>query len=153
MTKELATHRDTMSGWEFVRINARLADLLTEALDERRAPYQDRLASIAKDAAAHIERYSDDPALTPAAIADHLGCSRRQLELALRTMNTAPALFLRETRLKRARRRLRDPFTVGTVDAIAFASGFSSLSAFREAFRKRYGVQPGQVREARARKA
>ncbi|MFI6172374.1 AraC family transcriptional regulator [Nocardia sp. NPDC051052] len=152
MTKELATHRETMSGWEFAEIAGRLVDLLGRSIHERQAPYLDRLASIAKDAATYVQKTSDDPAITPHSVADHLGCSRRQLELALRTTDTPPAQLIREARLKQARRRLQDPFNVSTIDAIAFESGFRSLSAFREAFAKQYGLRPGQVRKAYPRK-
>ncbi|WP_191093855.1 AraC family transcriptional regulator [Nocardia colli] len=152
MTRELALHRETMSEWEFVEISGRLVDLLGKSIHERQAPHQDRLASIAKDAATYVRKYSDDPTITPLSVADHLGCSRRQLELALRTTNTPPARLIREARLQQARRRLQDPLNVSTVDSIAFESGFRSLSAFRDAFEKRYGIQPSQVRMAYRRK-
>ncbi len=80
-----------------------------------------------------------------------VGCSLRQLHKALTTVQTNPAQLLRNTRLERARRRLQDPFNPNSVDHVAFNSGFSSLSAFRESFRTRYGVNPGQLRKNRIR--
>ncbi|MBB5916547.1 AraC-like DNA-binding protein [Nocardia transvalensis] len=146
MTGQLAACRETMSTWEFVQISSRLVELLGMSLDDDRAPAESRYAAIARDARLYVEKYSDDASVTVDSIADHLGCSRRMLEAALRSVRISPARLLRETRLRRARQRLQDRFRADSVSAVAFASGFGSISAFNEAFLREYGVPPGQFR-------
>ncbi|WP_024804570.1 helix-turn-helix domain-containing protein [Nocardia sp. BMG51109] len=146
MIRELAAHRETLSAWEFAQISSRIVELLGASLDDERAAAADRLAAIARDARTYIEKYSDDPTVTAASVAEHLGCSRRGLELALRSAQSSPAQLLRTVRLRRARQRLRDRFNTDTISTIAFDSGFGSMSAFKEAFLREYGVTPGQLR-------
>jgi AraC-like DNA-binding protein len=151
MMKALATHRESLTGREFVAINTRLIELLAMSLDQRQAPHLNRLTALARDAEIFMAQRSDDPRVTVNSIADALGCSRRQLFNALKTLGTTPARLLRNTRLDRARRRLLDPSCVRSVNDIAFESGFDSISTFYDAFRKRYGVNPGQLRRNDAR--
>jgi len=57
--------------------------------------------------------------------------------------------FVREQRLAYAYRLLNDPHAADcTIGAIALDVGFSDLSYFCRAFRKRYGVAPREVRNA-----
>ncbi|MFJ1455329.1 helix-turn-helix domain-containing protein [Nocardia sp. N2S4-5] len=153
MTGQLAAHRETMSTWEFLQISSRLVELLGISLDDQRAPYETRLGAIARDARGYVEKCSDDPGVTAASIAEHLGCSRRMLEVALQSVQTSPARLLRETRLRRARQRLQDPFRADSISAIAFESGFGSMSAFNEAFVREYDLPPGQFRQTARRHA
>ncbi|MGY2093591.1 helix-turn-helix domain-containing protein [Nocardia gipuzkoensis] len=146
MTDTLAAEPERLSGPDFVAISSRLIELLTLSLDERSTPTQTQLALLARAAQVYIAERSDDPSVTPTSIAAYLGCSLRQLQLALQTIGTSPAQLLRDHRLDRARRRLQDPFDNSGISEIAFRSGFSSLSAFGEAFRHRFGTSPKKMR-------
>ena len=55
----------------------------------------------------------------------------------------APAEFIRETRLTRARELLRAG--AGNVSEVAYAVGFGSLAAFSRAYRSHFGIPPSQV--------
>lgn len=150
MTKQLARYRETMPAWEFVQISSHVLSLLAAALDHRQAPEQTRLAMIGKDARAYIEQRSDDPSITVKEIAEHLGCSRRQLERALKLEMTTPAQLLRDTRVEKARLRLEDSQNTSPVDRIGIASGFNTPSVFQEAFRSRYGFTPREWRKLKS---
>ena len=57
--------------------------------------------------------------------------------------------FVLGQRLARAHRMLGDlRFSGRTISAIAFESGFGDLSYFNNAFRRRYGMTPSDVRGA-----
>ncbi len=88
-----------------------------------------------------------DPDLTIAALAARRRISPRYLEMLFaETGATASATLLR-LRLEAARQRLTDPSRRGErIATIAFACGFRELSTFNRAFRRRYGVAPGEMR-------
>ncbi|MGY2060289.1 helix-turn-helix transcriptional regulator, partial [Nocardia gipuzkoensis] len=130
-----------------------LVDLVAGALDEQRAPELDVYARITADARRRIALYSDDPSLSVKTLADSLGCSRRQLEIAMKAVTgKAPGDELRETRLRRAYERLADPDSPQAIVDVATASGYNSLSGFRASFAARFGIQPGELK-TRAREA
>ena len=55
--------------------------------------------------------------------------------------------FVREQRLARAHERLTDRRCAHhTISRIAFDAGFQDLSWFNQAFRRRYGATPSEVR-------
>lgn len=55
-----------------------------------------------------------------------------------------------EYRLTRAEQLLKSDGNVHTIEAIAFESGFNTLSAFYSAFKKNYGTTPSQFRVQKA---
>ncbi|WP_280336133.1 helix-turn-helix domain-containing protein [Nocardia wallacei] len=145
MTRALAEERNALSATDFVAIASNLIELLGIAV---RAPQKPSfgLQSIARAVRDYVADHSDDPQVTPAAIAHELGWSLRQIQLALRSVGTSPAELLRNQRLDRALSRLGDPGSSETISNIAYASGFSSLSAFGVAFRGRFGTTPRALR-------
>ncbi|MGF6885928.1 AraC-like DNA-binding protein [Nocardia sp. GAS34] len=152
MTKDLAHHRETLSAYEFVSLGNNLVDLLVKSLDPHQATELTNLAGLAADARAHIAKYCRDPAVTVASIAEHLGCSTRQLERALRESGLpTPAKLLQQARLEVAWKRLRDPSDTSSVLTIATESGIRSVSVFTAAFRDRYQSTPSQIRRNRTR--
>ncbi|MBF6333017.1 helix-turn-helix domain-containing protein [Nocardia transvalensis] len=147
LADNLATERLELAEAEFIAISRALVDLVAGALDDRRAPQLDVHARIAADARRRIELYSDDPHLSVQTLADSLGCSRRQLEIAIKTVTgTTPGDQLRETRLQRAYERLADPNNTQAVVDVATSSGYNSLSGFRASFAARFDIQPGELK-------
>lgn len=78
-------------------------------------------------------------------LATSCGVSARHLRrLFVAELGKSPKRILLERRLDRALRLLR---TDGApVTEIAFASGFQSIRRFNDAFKKRFGMSPSQVR-------
>ncbi|MGW5384887.1 helix-turn-helix transcriptional regulator [Nocardia sp. NPDC003963] len=144
---QLAAHRDVLTCREFVQGIEVLFHLLECVLDNGRPDRSADYAHTADRALRYIVRYSDDPALTPAALAAALNCSLSYLHKALETADTTPGRLLRTIRMERARDRLRDP-TPRTVEEIAYRSGFRSTSAFRQNFTRHFGMTPGRMRES-----
>lgn len=148
MVQQLWAHRETMTPAQFLQINVAMAGLLENALDERWAPENEKLATIARDARRYIQQTSDDVHLTVDSVAQHLGVTRRQLERAMRLSQTTPYSFLLATRLTRAVRRLSDPGQHRrSISDIAYDSGFSNVSTFNKACRDRFDATPSQLRQ------
>lgn len=101
------------------------------------------LAAIRRDMVMHFR----DPDLTIAALAARRRISPRYLEMLFAPTGETPSAALSRLRLEAARSRLADPARRGErIAAIAFACGFRELSSFNRAFRRRYGVVPGELR-------
>ncbi|MCX4791607.1 helix-turn-helix domain-containing protein [Streptomyces sp. NBC_01221] len=87
--------------------------------------------------------------MTGVTVAQALGWSLRQVQLALQHAGTTPRELIREERLRLVRDRLRAPaYRHMTITELAYASGFSSSSALSTAFRQRFGVCPREMRHA-----
>ncbi len=79
-------------------------------------------------------------------LAKEAGTTTHRLHDAFRThLNTTPAAFVREARLKEAARQLRESAT--TVAEVGVALGYTSPANFATAFRERFGVSPRQYRQ------
>ncbi|MBF6326640.1 AraC family transcriptional regulator [Nocardia cyriacigeorgica] len=148
LTSTLATHRESVTGTEFLAITTRLTDLLAETLHEQHAPLAGRLDRLAHDARTYITNNSGHQWLTPDGVADHLGCSKRTLERALHDTGTTPAKLIRDTRLAHAYRLLTDHRNRQSIHEIATTSGFPSIAAFNKAFRHKYQAPPSRIRAA-----
>ncbi|WP_280215849.1 AraC family transcriptional regulator [Nocardia cyriacigeorgica] len=146
LTSTLASHRESVTGNEFLAITTRLTDLLAESLHEQHPPAATRLHRLADDARAYIIKNAGHHWLTPDAVAHHLGCSKRTLERALNAAGTTPAKLIRDTRLDHAHRLLTDQRNRQTIHEIATTSGFLSIPAFNKAFRIKYHVPPSSIR-------
>jgi AraC-like DNA-binding protein len=149
MVKSLVDHRETMTADDFTRINVHLRQVLAGALDDRQAPELSTLERLAQDVVTYIHLNSDDPTVTPDSIAAHFCCSLSQLHKALRTVRTTPARMLLDTRLERAKRRLQ--ISTDTVTQVAFDSGFSAVSTFRDNFRSHNEQYPSEWRKNNSR--
>lgn len=77
------------------------------------------------------------------------GISPRYIRTLFDDDGTTFSDFLREQRLRRARRLLSDPASAErNIGRIAHDCGFSSVPYFNQAFRRRYGMTPSDVRAA-----
>jgi AraC-like DNA-binding protein len=95
----------------------------------------------------HIEANLNSPALTASHLCHRFRISRASL-YRLFEADGGPARFIQEQRLNRALRQLVSPSWQGK-DLINLAADlqFSSASTFIRAFRRRFGVTPGKIRE------
>lgn len=82
-------------------------------------------------------------------IATRSGLSPRQAQRMFEQAGTTFTEFVLEQRLLLARKLLGDPRArARKISDIAHSSGFSDLSYFNRAFRKRFGATPSELREA-----
>lgn len=125
-----------------------IIDLIALALgaegDARELVEQRSVGAVRRAAILHgIEHGMRDPTLSATAIASQLGITPRYLRLLLEETGRSFS-----EHVEHAAELLRDPRLQGRkVSAIAFACGFSDLSYFNRAFRRRYGETPSDMRE------
>lgn len=106
--------------------------------------------AVAALARAHIERRLHDPGLSPAEIHTALGLSRAHLYRAF-AETEGIAAEIRNARLTLAHQRLTAPTNANLkIATIAYACGFTDVPAFNRAFRRRFGLSPGDLRPGRA---
>jgi len=87
--------------------------------------------------------------LSLTAVAARHRVTPRYVQALFEDDDTTFSQFLLGERLARAHRMLRDPLqTTHRISAIAYAAGFSDLSYFNRAFRRRFGATPSDVRAA-----
>ena len=136
-------------------VNTHLTDLIALALRptaetrERArmgAVQAARLAAIRQDVAANLQQLS----LSAKSMARRHGVSERYVHLLFEHSGTSFARFIVHERLRRALTMLLDPACdMMRISDIAFAVGFSDLTAFNRAFRRRYGDTPRAIRRSR----
>lgn len=93
-----------------------------------------------------LQRLSD-PDLGIEAVARRQGITPRYIQRLLEAEDTTFSDFVREHRLERAFRMLqeRDPASC-TITTIAYDAGFSDVTTFNRAFRRRFEATPSEVR-------
>lgn len=84
--------------------------------------------------------------LTANRIASAIGCSRARLYRLFANRSQTVAGFLRDVRLQRARVLLETELSQ-SIGLIAFNTGYTDLSAFGKAFKRRFGMSPSDCRE------
>jgi len=76
-----------------------------------------------------------------------LGCTTRTIQSRFAADETTFGRWLIEARLDLARDRLSGPDFAGrSVESVAYACGFRDPAHFHRAFKRRFGLPPGQVR-------
>ncbi|MGW5418541.1 helix-turn-helix domain-containing protein [Actinomadura geliboluensis] len=148
MVRAVGEERDSLSEPQFDAACDRITELLCLLVAGRaRPPASGHLAEVEAVVRRHVREHAADPGLTGTAMAQDLGWSLRQIQLALQRAGTTPRELIREERLRLVRDRLRDPlYRNVTITDLAHASGFSSASALSHAFRRRFGVSPRDLR-------
>jgi AraC-like DNA-binding protein len=117
-------------------------------LAQQRGARAARLAAIVRE----IERRSGDPGLSAITIALLLGVTPRYVHLLLEETGKSFTHHVLERRLERAAALLRDSLWRNrNIADIAAEAGFTDLSYFNRAFRRRYGATPSDIRAAAAR--
>jgi AraC-like DNA-binding protein len=120
-----------------------------EAVDVRDdQPHAAELYSATLEAiCAYIERNLHSDRLTPAHLCARFACSRAKLYRLFDPLGGIAA-YIRQARLERCRRELRDPKNRDvSVTEIAMRWGFSSHSHFCRLFRNAFGATPSEVQE------
>ena len=104
-------------------------------------------AALLQRAKRYIAHHLPEPALSPATAAAALGVSERKLYLAFASNDTSFAELVTRLRLAECHAALSSPLAARrSVPDIAFGWGFRSLATFYRAFRRQYGLAPGDVR-------
>jgi AraC-like DNA-binding protein len=94
-----------------------------------------------------IESRLADTRLGPRLVAGAIGVSERYLAKIFELSGQPVGSWIRERRLDWARRALVNPaFSRRSIGAIAYTVGFSDITHFSHAFRKRYGLSPRRYR-------
>ena len=98
-----------------------------------------------------IKRGSADPHLSVGTVAAALAVTPRYVHMLLEETGRSFTHHVLERRLDNAAARLRDPqWRDRRITDIAAAVGFSDLSYFNRAFRRRFGVTPSDIRNGGA---
>jgi len=158
MAMRMPEHLDDRDGgstlaWSVgARLGTAVLDLLAVAFAERLdrdevVPVDTRQRALLHRINVFVDDHLADPELSPRGIAAAHHVSVRYLYKIFETQETTVAGWIRRRRLERARRDLRDPALHDrSITAIAARWGFSSPAHFNRAFRKAYGVTPGECR-------
>ncbi|WP_433467653.1 helix-turn-helix domain-containing protein [Spirillospora sp. CA-128828] len=153
MVRAVGEERGALTEPQFDAACDRITELLCLLLGGgEHPPAPGHLAEVEAVVRRYVREHATDPGLTGAAMAQDLGWSLRQVQLALQRAGTTPRELIREERLRLVRDRLRNPLDRHvTITDLAHATGFSSASALSHAFRQRFGVSPRELRRHGAR--
>jgi AraC family transcriptional regulator, positive regulator of tynA and feaB len=111
-------------------------------------------AALTQAALDEVERSLGDPDLTPTMVAARIGVSNRYLHQLFSARGPSFGRWLLGRRLERCRADLADPaLAAATIGEIAWRNGFEDPSYLARAFRRAYGVSPGEHRRATAARA
>jgi AraC-like DNA-binding protein len=148
MLNGLYEERDNLTDPQFNAVSDRVVELLCMlAVGDDRPDAPGHLAQVEAMVRRYVREHAADPELTGAVMAQALGWSLRQVQLALQRVGTTPRELIREERLRLARDRLQSTeFEHMTINDLAYATGFSSASALSTAFRQRFGLSPREMR-------
>jgi acetamidase/formamidase/AraC-like DNA-binding protein len=148
-----ARNLEKLSDPEWAAVAESLADLLPIFLRQLVAPATDYGGTATQAALLHrlcqtIERRLDDPALTPARVAQAEGISERYLQKLFEGSGSSFTHYLRERRLQRTSADLSNPSQAHhSISEIAYRNGFSDSAHFSRAFRHRFGLSPREFRQ------
>ncbi len=131
----------------------RLASLVALSLGAGSAASGSR-AALTQAALDEVERTLGDPDLTPAMVAARVGISTRYLHQLFSARGPSFGRWLLGRRLERCRADLGDPALAHwTIGEIGWRNGFADPSYLARAFRRAYGVSPGEHRRVAAARA
>lgn len=148
----LAANAADLAPEEAAQAGAVLVDLLALALGAtaaaREAARPAARRALFDAACAAIRTRLGDPALDLAAVARVTGCAPRTLQTLFQEHGASVSGLVLEERLRLADRQLA--LGRASVTEVAYATGFSDLSYFSRAFRRRFGMTPRDRRHGGA---
>ncbi|WP_262402062.1 AraC family transcriptional regulator [Actinomadura sp. CNU-125] len=112
MVRAVAAEADVLGAPEFDAACDRIGELLRMVVAGRaaeRSAAPGNLAAVETVVRRYVRAHATDPGLTGRVMAQQLGWSLRQIQLALQRAGTTPRALIREERLRLVRDRLRDP--------------------------------------------
>jgi AraC-like DNA-binding protein len=128
-------------------VSAMLEDCWAAEKDEGLAKRKARLEQIGQ----HIRRNFADPELSPGAVAEALGLSRRYVHKLYAQEGRSFRQDLVGLRIEACLKAFQDDKQVGkTIAEIAFAAGYTDISQFNRHFRRLKGATPSDIRGALA---
>lgn len=148
MAQQVQAHTvtDAVSG---LVLGRHLIELLALSLDRNAEVHHGAASSVR---AAHLRRAEDvvlrnlaNPDLTPDAIADACGISKRYLHELFADRNYTVSQFIREQRLRAARDALQMP-DPGPLSDVAYRFGFADQAQFSRLFKAMFGQTPSGYR-------
>jgi AraC-like DNA-binding protein len=134
------------------RIEALLLDLVALSLGAHRdvahlARSRGLRAARIREILAAIETGFSDPGFSPSVLAAKLNCSPRYIQALLHETGTSFSERVLELRLQNARQLLMsNRHRDRKISDVALTSGFSNISYFNQAFRRRFGDSPSAYR-------
>jgi AraC-like DNA-binding protein len=124
-------------------VSEQIASLLTLAISPSSRPDVSKRRNLLPDVQHCLREHAHDETLTPAAVAQMHGISKRYLHALFAKAGTTFSRELMNVRLERALRHLGDArFRDLTVSEIAWRCGFTDSSHFARRFVQRYGISP-----------
>lgn len=149
---DLAEHGDTHPPAVIAQLTATALDLLAAAARISAGapgslPEPTRVRIRQSQIHNYVRRRLHDTTLTLNDVADAHGLSIRQLYRIFEADGTTPAGWIRRQRLEQCRRELADP-ALAQVPVVAIGArwGFPDPATFNRAFRREFGLAPGEYR-------
>ncbi len=133
------------------RVGGNLADLVNAMVADvagtTPCPLSEHTSAALLRVRAFVEQHLSNPDLDPLMVSRALRLSPRYINKLLEAEDTSLGRLIWHRRLERIAADLRDPaLAPHTISTIALRQGFSDLSHFSRAFRRRYGKAPRDYR-------
>ncbi|MDQ7981268.1 AraC family transcriptional regulator [Paraburkholderia sp. SARCC-3016] len=123
-----------------------LIDLMEIVADDSSAPGRTRSSdAMLREVKRYIKRHVGDESMTVEAVANAMGVSRGYLTKLFERDGTSMTRYLLHQRLARAKRILATGGEALRISEVAWQCGFVSAAHFSNAFKKLYGVTPGEL--------
>lgn len=133
------------------RLGNHLLELLAMAMERQNAGESDSGAVRAahlRRIEQHILRNLGDSELNPASIALACGISLRYLHRLFQQSGRSVQEWIRDLRLQACHEALRASQVPLSIGELAYRWGFADQAHFNRAFKKRYGMSPGELRRS-----
>jgi len=139
---------DVASAGQAMRTARALALATLARLRPHRRSLPETLDGALLEAVRHqLRLHAEDPQFTAGHLAHMLGCSRAHLYRLFERQGQTIGGQLREFRMQRAR-TLLETQPGESIGMISLRCGYTDLSAFGKAFRRRFGLAPSECRES-----
>lgn len=150
--KLLVEHRQDLPETTQALMGMHTVDLLASTLERDPKVLHSENSAVRnahlKRVEAYIRAHLDNPGLKPDTIARSCNLSTRYLHMLCRETGCSVSDWVRELRLQEAYARLRYLPASTQIGTIAYQLGFTDQSKFCNQFKVRFGMTPGEARNA-----